>query len=152
MKTRIRTFRDHVGELTAVYRRTALPTVQIHSSQELYEWLYPHFEFIMDDHEQAKIVHLNRSNHIVNLHHVSSGSDVGTIIPIKSILRNALLIQTSSIILAHNHPSGNLQPSAADIKISRKLKKAAQYLELKLLDSIILTREGYYSLADQGDI
>ncbi|NKI28176.1 JAB domain-containing protein [Arenibacter sp. 6A1] len=147
---RIATFKDFVGELTAIYRRTELPTIKIDTSRSVREFIYPFFEQIMDDHEQVKVIHLNRKNQVVNVHHLSSGTDNGSLISTKDVLRQAVLIKTSSIILVHNHPSGNLVPSEADKHISNKLSEASKLLDIATLDSIIITREGYYSFADQG--
>lgn len=148
---RMSTFRDYVGELTATYRRTELPSATITSSKDAAEFIRPKFDEIMDDHEEAMVIHLSRSNGVVNIHHCSKGDEAGTVIPVKLVLQQALLIKTSAIILVHNHPSGKLKPSAPDIQISKKLKAACELLDLKFLDSIIITREGYYSLADHGD-
>ncbi|SHJ68038.1 RadC-like JAB domain-containing protein [Arenibacter nanhaiticus] len=147
---RIATFKDFVGELTAIYRRTALPTIKIDTSRSVREFIYPFFEQIMDDHEEVKIIHLNRKNQVVNVHHLSSGTDSGCLISIKDILRQAILIKTSCLVLVHNHPSGNLTPSEADKHISNKLSEASKLLDIATLDSIIITREGYFSFADEG--
>jgi DNA repair protein RadC len=98
---RIATFKDFVGELTAIYRRTKLPTFKISSSMSVREFIYPFYDEVMDNHEEAKVIHLNRKNQVVNVHHLSSGTDSGCLIPIKDILRQAILIKTSSIILVH---------------------------------------------------
>lgn len=148
----ISTFKDFVGELTVNYKRTQLPTSQIKTSLCAVDFMRKYFDEIMDDHEEVKVLHLNRSNHVVNVQHLTSGSDCGSLVPIKDILRSAILIKVSSIILFHNHPSGNLNPSEADKQISIKLKEACKLIELSLLDSVILTREGYYSLSDNDDI
>ena len=147
---RIATFKDFVGELTAIYRRTELPTFQITSSSSVWEFIYPFFDDIMDDHEEVKVIHLNRKNQVVNVHHLTSGTDNGCLISTKDVLRQAILIKTSSLILVHNHPSGNLNPSEADKQISNKLRDASKLLDITTLDSIIITREGYYSFADEG--
>ncbi|MEO0571969.1 MAG: JAB domain-containing protein [Bacteroidota bacterium] len=149
---RMRTFKDYVGELTAIYRRTELPTVKVRQSSDAAEFIRPMFDEIMDNHECAKVIHLSRSNGVVNVHHCSQGDESGTMIPTRLILQQALLIKTSAIILAHNHPSGKLKPSEADLKISGKLKSACALLDIQFLDSLILTREGYYSMADNGDL
>lgn len=73
----------------------------------------------MDDHEEIKVLHLNRNNQVVNVDNLTSGSDTASIVPIKDIIRNALLIKVHSIILFHNHLSGNLKPSQQDISISK---------------------------------
>ncbi|GGW24427.1 JAB domain-containing protein [Arenibacter certesii] len=147
---RIATFKDFVGELTAIYRRTKLPVFKITSSESVREFIYPFYDEVMDNHEEAKVIHLNRKNQVVNVHHLSSGTDSGCLIPIKDILRQAILIKTCSIILVHNHPSGNLNPSDADKQTSKKLKEASRLVDIPTLDSIIITREGYYSFADEG--
>ena len=147
---RIATYRDFIGELTATYRRTTKPTVKINSSKDIRPFIYPYFDEIMDDHEQVKIIHLNNSNNVVNVHESTTGSEVGCIVDIKAILRHALLIKTIAIVVVHNHPSGALYPSQADKTFTEKLKNAAKYLDIKVLDSMIITRESYYSFADEG--
>lgn len=148
--TRIATFKNFVGELTATYRRTSLPTVKITSSKSVSKFMFPYYDDFMDDHEEIKVLHLDRSNHVVNVHHVSSGTDSACIADIKDIMRQAILIKTSGIILVHNHPSGNLKQSKADEALTEKLKKASALFDIQLLDSIILTRESYTSFADDG--
>lgn len=148
---RISTFKDFVGELKVNYRRTTKPTIQIVSSQSGADFMREYFDEIMDNHEEVKVLHLNRNNEVVNVDKLTSGSDTASIVPIKDIIRNALLIKVHGIILFHNHPSGNLKPSKADISITKKLRDAGAFFDIKLLDSIILTRESYYSLADNGD-
>lgn len=148
--TRIKTFKNFVGELTAIYRRTSIPTVKISSSSSVRDFIYPYYDEIMDDHEELKVLHLNRTNQVVNVHHVSSGTDSACIVDIKDIMRQAILIKTSSIIMVHNHPSGNLKQSKADEALTNKLKEACAFMEIPLLDSIIITRESHTSFADEG--
>lgn len=147
---RIATFKNFIGELKVTYKRTSLPMVYIKSAQDIYNFIYPYYDEIMDDHEELKVIHLNRQNGIVNVHHVSSGTDNGCLVDIKDIMRQAILIKTSSIIMVHNHPSGNLKQSQADENITKKLKEACNFLEIPLLDSIIVTRESYFSFANEG--
>ena len=143
-------YKDFVGELKAVYRRSEIPSVKVTSSQHAVDFMRPYFDECMDDHEEIKVLHLSRSNGVVNVHHVSSGSDSQSIVPVKDIMRNAILIKTSGIILFHNHPSGNLQPSSADKGITQKLKEACKLMDISLLDHIILTREWFFSFQDEG--
>ena len=147
---KITTYRDFVGELTVNYRRTEKPTKKICSSKDAAEFIRPYFDRAMDDHEEAKVIHVNNSNMIVNVHHVSSGTETGTLIPVKKIIRDALQIATTAIILVHNHPSGQTKFSKADIAISKKLEIACNYFDLKLLDSLVITRETYSSMKDEG--
>ncbi|WP_082868183.1 JAB domain-containing protein [Tenacibaculum ovolyticum] len=149
---RMSNFKDFVGELTVNYRRTKLASVKITSSVDVADFMRNYFDDIMDNHEEVKVLHLNRNNQVVNVHHLSSGSDSSCIVPVKDVLRNALLIKVNGIVLVHNHPSGNLKPSKADIDISKKLKSACDLIDISFFDSIILTRESYYSLADNCDL
>ncbi|CAH8296145.1 RadC-like JAB domain-containing protein [Mariniflexile fucanivorans] len=147
---RISTFKNFVGELTATYKRTSLPSVSIRSSKDIASFIRPYFEDCMDDHEEVKVIHLNRTNSVVNVHHHTIGGLTGSLVDVPLVLRDALLIQTSCLIMVHNHPSGGLKPSEADLKISKRLKEACEIIGISFLDSIIITRESYCSLADDG--
>lgn len=139
------TFTDFVGELNCVYRRTKMTTFTIKSSTDAVSFMKKHYEEIMDDHEEFKVLHLDRKNGVVNIDHHSSGIDSSTLVSVKSLVRKAILIKTSGIILFHNHPSGNLNPSNEDIAITKKIKKACELFDINVLDHIILTRESHYS-------
>lgn len=76
----------------------------------------------------------------------------GTVVDIRLILKRALELNATAIVLSHNHPSGTLLPSEADVMITEKVKNAAQYMDIKLLDHLIITDQFYYSFADQGRI
>jgi len=105
--------------------------------------------------EEFKILLLNRANRVIGCYEVSSGGTCGTVADPKVIFAVALKCCATSIILAHNHPSGNLKPSQADILLSQKLKAGGRLLEIEVLDHIILSPEinsdkPYYSFADEG--
>jgi DNA repair protein RadC len=148
--TRIATFKDFVGELTATYKRTKTPTVKVRSSIDIVNFVRPYFEECMDDHEELKIVHFNNNMNVVNLHEHTKGTDTACLCDVKDVVRDAIIIKTKAVVMVHNHPSGNLKPSQADKDLTNKLKTALAYFELKLLDSVIVTREGYFSFADEG--
>ena len=93
---------------------------------------------------------LNRANLVLGIVTVSSGGVAGTVADPKMIFGVALKANCSSVLLAHNHPSSNLTPSEADIRLTRKLKEAGKVLDLPVLDHLILTRDGFYSFADEG--
>ncbi len=95
---------------------------------------------------------LSRSNHILGYALNSIGSTAGTVVNIKEIFQLAILSNASSIILSHNHPSGNLRPSQADIQLTKKIKEGGRLFEISLLDHLIVTHKGYYSFADEGGI
>jgi DNA repair protein RadC len=106
----------------------------------------------LDIYESVIIIFLNRHNNTIGWYKASQGGLSGTIIDNRLILVTALNCLASGIIICHNHPSGNLQPSEADIKVTQKLKDATSLLDIRLLDHIILTEESYLSMADEGVI
>lgn len=121
---------------------------KITSSRDAYEVLRPH---LMDlPHEEFWVVLLNRANQVLRPVQVSAGGVSGTVADPKIIFKVALEHLASSVILAHNHPSGNLQPSQADKDLTRKLKNAGQMLDLPVLDHLILSDKTYLSFADEG--
>lgn len=101
-------------------------------------------------YEVFAVVFLNRANKINHFEIISKGGITGTVADPRIILKKALEEEATSIILCHNHPSGNLQPSRADEDLTKKIKEAANYLDIKIIDHIIVSEEGYYSFADEG--
>jgi DNA repair protein RadC len=100
--------------------------------------------------EEFKILLLNRSNTILGVYSMSKGGVSGTIVDAKLVFSAALKCNASSIIIAHNHPSGNVTPSEADKQITQKLKKAGGYLDIVVLDHLIITKDDFYSFSDNG--
>ena len=101
-------------------------------------------------HEEFWIILLNRANQVMKCERISSGGVSGTVADPKMIFKVALENLSSAIILAHNHPSGNLTPSQADKDLTKKLKQAGSYLDVPVLDHVIFTDNGYLSFADEG--
>ena len=102
--------------------------------------------------EEVKVILLNRANGLVGIYSLSKGGISASVVDIKLVLSVALKAVASNMIIVHNHPSGNLKPSEVDISLTNRLKKAAQTVEINLLDHLIISKEGYYSLADEGDL
>jgi DNA repair protein RadC len=102
--------------------------------------------------EESIILCLNRANQVIGFHKTSSGGTTGTIMDAKVIFTIALKSMAQGLIIAHNHPSGQLKPSEADIKITKSLKEAGKLLDIPIMDHLIMTDEGYYSMADNGYI
>lgn len=121
---------------------------KISSSNDAYTLFYP----ILSDlnHEETWALLLDRSNKVVSTMQVSRGGISGTVVDIRLILREAINHYASSIVLGHNHPSGGCTPSAQDTTLTKKLKEAAQWMDISLLDHIIVCGETYYSFADEG--
>jgi DNA repair protein RadC len=142
-----------VAEVELVYRSRvkAAERPQISSSSDAYNILSSLWEEgKMDLVEQFKVLFLNRANKVLCIFNVSSGGITGTVADPRIIYTAALKINAVSIILAHNHPSGSLSPSKADEELTQKIKHAGQFLDIKVLDHLILSSDGYYSFADEG--
>ena len=121
---------------------------QLTSSKEAVSLMQP----LLGDlhHEEFWVIFLNRSNHIIRKQQISSGGMSGTVADPRIIFKAALENKAVSIILCHNHPSGNNQPSTADIQLTKNISEAGKVLEITVLDHIIVTQHGFYSFADEG--
>lgn len=108
------------------------------------------FENNVETYEQFYVIYLDRALNVVGLHHVSKGGIVGTVADIKLISEAALKVLASSVILSHNHPSGNLTPSQADINLTKNTKEALKTFEIAVVDHIIITKDSHYSFADES--
>ncbi|MBO9699399.1 MAG: DNA repair protein RadC [Sporocytophaga sp.] len=123
---------------------------KITCASDAFDIMKPH---LLDlQHEEFWIILLNRSNDVIKKVFISSGGVAGTVADPKMIYKHALEHLASAIILVHNHPSGNLKPSEADISLTRKLKQAGSFLEIPVLDHLIFTDHGYYSFADEDKL
>ena len=131
-------------------RRTGTKGVKrshISSSASIFELLQP----IIGDlnHEEFWIVYLNNANKVLQKVQLSKGGITSTVVDNRLVLKTALELGAVGIALAHNHPSGSLEPSQADIKLTKKLKIAANSLDIRILDHLIITEKAYYSFADE---
>ena len=131
-------------------RRTeeALEKKKITSSASVFELMQPIIGELY--HEEFWIIYLNNSNKVIEQLQLSKGGITGTLVDVRLTLRKALEVGATSIILAHNHPSGTLKPSEADKQLTQKLKTAAQSLDIKVLDHRIVTEKSYFSFGDEG--
>lgn len=117
-------------------------------SKDIYMALHP---YLMDlNHEEFWLICLNRRNKILKISQISKGGINSTLADPKVLFKIALDHKASSIIITHNHPSGGLKPSQADIQLTQKLKKGGELLEIPVLDHIIYTNNGYFSFADEN--
>jgi len=146
---------NNVSEIDIVYKRNvtckASERPQVTSSADAYAiclhyWNEDKIELL----EEFKVLFLNRSNRVLQIFPLSQGGITGTVADPRLILAAALKVAAPSMILVHNHPSGSLKPSKADEEVTQKIKIAARYFDIKLLDHLIITSEGYYSFADEG--
>lgn len=121
---------------------------QLRSSKDAYNTIGP--ALIDLTHEEFWILLLNRANRIISKEQISKGGTAGTVVDAKIVFRIALEKQASSMILCHNHPSGNLRASQADLALTKKLVEAGKQLDIMVLDHLIVTQSGYLSFADEG--
>lgn len=152
-KANLQNLQHQVAEIQLSYKSTVKPSQRprISGSRDAYNvllenWDSTKVEFV----EQFKVLLLNRANKVLGIFEVSTGCSTGTVADPKLIFAAAIKANACGIILAHNHPSGNLQPSQADIELTRKMKEGGKLLEIQVLDHVIVTTEGYYSFADEG--
>ena len=121
---------------------------RVSGSRDCFNILKPHLQDL--PHEEFWIILLNRANRVIRKHQVSQGGVAGTVADPKIIFKVAIAELASGIILAHNHPSGNLTASQADIELTKKIKEAGKLLEIQVLDHLIVAGQKYFSFADEG--
>lgn len=127
---------------------TSLEKPVIKSSKDIAEYL----KVVLKDfsYEVFAVLFLNRSNKINHFEIISRGGITGTVADPRVILKRALEEDATTLVLSHNHPSGSLKPSRADEELTKKITEAARYFDIKILDHIIVSEDGYYSFADEG--
>lgn len=126
----------------------ALQKKKITSSKSVFELMQPIIGEL--PHEEFWIVYLNNSNKVIHKSQLSKGGITGTLVDTRLVLKTALEVGAVGLILSHNHPSGTLVPSQADKAVTLKLKTAAQSLDIKVLDHLIVTENAYFSFADEN--
>ncbi|MAM19034.1 MAG: DNA repair protein RadC [Bacteroidota bacterium] len=126
----------------------AVTNLKISSSLSVFEMMQPVIGEL--PHEEFWILYLNNNNSVIERFQVSKGGITGTLVDVRITLRKALELGAVSLILCHNHPSGNLKASDADKQLTKKLKTAAESLDIKVLDHLIVTEKSYLSFADEG--
>ena len=142
-----------VAEIELVYKTNVKPSQRpkISSSGDIFRilaqiWDPGKIELV----EEFKILFLNRNNRVLGVFDASSGGTTGTVADPRIILAAAVKANAVCIVLSHNHPSGSLKPSRADEELTTKIKCAAQYFDMRVIDHIIITSESYFSFADEG--
>jgi DNA repair protein RadC len=126
---------------------------KVDSSRQVYEvfakaWDQDRIEFV----EDFKVMLLSRANRVLGIVNISSGGTAGTVVDVKLVYAAAIKSVAQSIVLAHNHPSGNLLPSEQDKRLTARVKEAGKILDIPVLDHLIMTTDGYYSFADEGEL
>lgn len=140
-----------VAELLVSYSAHIVSEQKISNSRETYSLIINHWNLdTIEMLEEVKILLLNKSNKVLGVYDLSKGGMSSSIIDVKIVLSIALKTLASGIIIVHNHPSGNLSPSKADIDITEKLKSACNLMDITVFDHLIISKDNYYSFADDG--
>jgi len=126
----------------------AVNRVKISTSNDAYDLIAPLLEDLTT--EQFWVIYLNNANKVLCKEQISAGGMTATIVDIRLILKRALELNSTALVLCHNHPSGTLEPSKADVDVTNKMKKAASYMDIQVLDHLIVSDIAYFSFADQG--
>jgi DNA repair protein RadC len=152
----MKTQQTAISEVRLVYRTKikASERLQVKCSKNAFDIFMENWDLDSIEHiEEFKLMLLTRSNKVLGIASISKGGISGTVTDVRIVLQFAIKANASGIIICHNHPSGNLNPSESDIAITRKVKESSILMDIQLLDHLIITAEGtYYSLADNGII
>jgi DNA repair protein RadC len=144
---------NEIAEIKVSYNSLSTPEVKITSVQKAAEILLSTWDKdTLELQEEFKVMFLNRANLVLGIYPLSKGTTSGTLVDVKLIFVVALKSNASGIIITHNHPSGNLKPSDADIDLTKKIKKCADFLDITLIDHLIITRNGYFSFSNEGKL
>ena len=144
---------NEIAEIKVSYNFVSTPEVKITSVQKAAEILLSTWDKdTIELQEEFKVIFLNRSNLVLGIYPLSKGTTSGTLVDVKLIFGVALKSNASGIIITHNHPSGNLKPSDADIELTKKIKKCADFLDITLIDHIIVTKNDFYSFSNEGKL
>ncbi|MEI6575102.1 MAG: JAB domain-containing protein [Bacteroidota bacterium] len=143
-----------LAEVKVVYKSRPKERVKVRSSRDAYEIFYQIFDKdTIEYQEQFYLLLLNRANMVIGWVRLSQGGMSGTVVDPKVIFSIALTTCTTCLVLCHNHPSGSIIPSEADLALTKSLGQAGKLLEITVLDHLIIGQEGcYYSFADEGII
>jgi DNA repair protein RadC len=145
---------NNIAEIQISYSPTIKKQfrIKITNSTNAYESLINTWnKNIIELQEEFKIILLNNANEILGIHNLCKGSTSGVNVDLKLLFAVVLKSCATSIIVAHNHPSGKLMPSESDIAITKKIKRAGELLDIKLLDHLIVTKDGFYSMVDNNN-
>ncbi len=121
---------------------------RITSSASVFDLMHPLIGEL--PHEEFWAIYLNNSNKVLQSQQLSKGGITGTLVDVRLVLKNALSLGATAIILAHNHPSGTVTPSTADKDLTKKMKRGAESLDIKVLDHVVIADAAYFSFADEG--
>jgi len=143
-------YKTMVDKISLVKEKADFPRAKISSSKNGAEYARQFFEYDLTIYESFFMMMLNNSNNTIGYVKISQGGITGTLVDVRIVAKYAIDSLAVGVILVHNHPSGNLKPSKADIELTKKVNQALSYFDIKVLDHLILTEDSYYSFADDN--
>jgi DNA repair protein RadC len=144
---------NEVAEIKISYSTTSTPKIKITSVNKAFEVLLNSWDLdTIELQEEFKVLLLNRANEVLGIYPLSKGGITGTVVDSRLIFAVALKCNATGILLCHNHPSGNLKPSDNDISLTRSIKKCADFLDITLIDHLIITKNGFFSFSNEGKL
>lgn len=152
METKNYNSADTLPLFTIKKNQTDFPRLIINSSKKAYDFIGNFYGDDLEVYESFFLLLLDRSSNTIGYSKISQGGICGTVVDIKIILKYAIDSLCSGVVLAHNHPSGNLKPSEQDINITKRIKDALNIIDVQVVDHIILTANGFYSFSDEGNL
>lgn len=144
---------NRVAEIKLSYHPMVRPMdrPKVSNSREVYQFFLEGWDLdLIELQEQFKIMLLNKANRVIGISEISKGGMSGTVVDLKLVFAIALKACATAIVLVHNHPSGNLRPSSADLTITKRIKECGNLLEIDVFDHLIVTSDGYLSMMDEG--
>ena len=148
----MKTYKANCPELKVQLKRDAIKKVKITNSKDSADFFRELWDDSIGIYESFFCIYLNNANNTIGWYKVSQGGITGTVADPRLIIKKALDVLAIGIIMCHNHPSGQLRPSEQDLQLTEKIKQVGKFLDIQVLDHIILTEESYYSFSDNGNI
>jgi len=146
----MKTYKAFIPKISLTKEPTNFKKVKITNAKDAYDFSLNFWKTDIELFESFFLLILNRANNTIGYVKISQGGCVGTVVDVKLICKYMIESLSSGCIVFHNHPSGNLEPSEADKKITQKIKSALNILDINLIDHVISTKNGYYSFNDNG--
>ncbi len=145
--------KNTISEIQLKYHPFKSPKTKITNSNDAFTFLLDHWNLdTIELQEEFKILLLNRANEILGIHTLSKGGMTGTLVDLRLLFAVVIKSAACSFIMVHNHPSGNLKPSEQDKRLFRKITNAAEFLDIQVLDNMIISKKGYFSFTDEGEL
>ena len=140
-----------LAEIQVSYSTQNTPKDKINSVQTAFEFLLNSWDTgTLELQEEFKVILLNRANEALGIYSLSKGGIAGTVVDVRLLFAVALKCNASGVIISHNHPSGNTNPSDADIALTKKVKRCSDFLDITLIDHLIITKNAFYSFSNEG--